>query len=151
MIKKKLIIPKLKLSVHSQNLPPCQQCYYRFCVNDDSSIELKTSNEKYNTNPFVVQFNSINAIGNSKAVIEKKFNVNISYLRPKDASFLINWCSDRNFIIKRHINEEEKQYTKLFMCSEFMKFHYNYYSDVVIIDLTYRVKSSFCYFYWFHS
>ena len=134
---------------------------------DKEEIELKIWNENHNAHPFVVKKTNLNPlmlkenqnyhknsnISELKAVIEKKFNVNISYINfyyefrkvfpllgPKNALFLINCCNQHNFIIKRHINEEEKQYTKLFMCSELMKFHYNYYSDVVIIDSTYRVN-----------
>jgi len=44
------------------------------------------------------------------------------------------------FIIGKVIDEDDGNYTKLFICSQLMKAHFKAYDDVVIVDSTYRVN-----------
>ena len=57
-----------------------------------------------------------------------------------DAQNFTNWCEKNNFIIEKVIDEDNRNYTKLFICSQLMKAHFKAYGNVVIVDSTCRVN-----------
>jgi len=88
-----------------------------------------------------------------KEFLEQRFKVDLSYksvynefrkifplLGPNDAQNFTNWCEKNNFIVEKVIDEDNRNYTKLFICSQLMKAHFKAYGDVVIVDSTYRVN-----------
>ena len=61
-------------------------------------------------------------------------------LGPNDAEHFITWCEQNEFLVEKIIDQDNKHFTKLFICSNLMKSHFKEYGDIVILDATYRVN-----------
>ena len=101
----------------------------------------------------IKNFRKDSSVVQIKDFLEQKFKVDLSYravyvefrkvfplFGPDDATIFMDWCQENNFIIKKHINVNEKFYTKLFISSPLMRTHFDLYGDIVIMDSTYRVN-----------
>ena len=86
----------------------------------------------------IKNFNKGSSVVQIKDFLEQKFKVDLSYravyvefrkifplFGPDDATIFMKWCDENSFIVKKHIDETNKFYTKLFISSPLMKNHYN--------------------------
>jgi len=99
----------------------------------------------------IKHFNKNASVIMIKEFFEQRFKVDLGYkavysefrkifphLGPKDAEVFIKLCKERSFLVEHGIDEINRHETKFFICSSLMKFHYELYGDIVLVDSTYR-------------
>ena len=154
--------------ISSEKEPQCKANYrLKYEKTTGRFLEIVSSNETHKGHNFKIKktelsekmiqdikhFNKSTSVVVIKEFLEQKYKINLSYntvysefrkvfplLGPQDAANFIKWCEENQFIVEKQIDENNKSYTKLFICSNLMKEHYKYYGDVVLLDSTYRVN-----------
>jgi len=139
--------------------------FYRFKFKKNQ-MELISFDESHSNHEFKIKkdilredmirdiacFTKNTSVSEIRDFLEKKYKVDLSYnlvyahfrkifplLGPQEASIFIKLCEENEFQVDKCMDEINR-ITKLFICTNLMKAHYKAYSDVVLIDATYRIN-----------